>query len=132
MLQHLIDPTYYRGLVTSPGPFSDWVAYLIACFGLLILVVPFVYVGALICRFTPLFSSSLDAYSRGRIAWAYGCLFGMLLCVSDLVFIVAGKRLSSIAAAIPFYCLILLLMVGVILHKGYVRKELRKIQKYSK
>ena len=132
MFQHLIDPAYYRSLVTSPGPFTGWVAYLIACFGLLILIAPCVYLGALIFRFTPFFSSTLDAYSRGRIAWAYGCLLGMLLCVLDLILIVAGRRLSSIAAAIPYYCLILLLMVGVILHKGYVRRELLKIQKYSK
>lgn len=116
----------------SPGPFTDWLSYLMACFGLLLLVVPFVCLGAAVCRFTPLFSSTLDAYARGRIAWAYGCLFGMLLCVSDLLFIVADKRLSSLAAAIPYYCLVLLLTVAVILHKGYVRKELLKVQKYSK
>jgi hypothetical protein len=43
-----------------------------------------------------------------------------------------GKRLPSMMAAIPYYLLILLLMAGVILHKGHVRKELRKSQKYSK
>jgi hypothetical protein len=132
MIHQLIEPTYYRSLLASPVAYTDWVSYLIACLGLLIMVAPVVILGALIFRYTPALTSTLDAYCRSRIAWAWGCLLAMALYVLDLCFVAFSKRLPSIMAAIPYYLLILLLMAGVILHKGHVRKELRKSQKYSK
>jgi hypothetical protein len=132
MIHQLIEPGYYRSLLASPGAYTDWISYLIACVGLSIMVVPVVILGALVFRYTPALTSTLDAYCRSRIAWAWGCLFAMTLYVLDLCFVAFSKRLPSMVAAIPYYCLILLLMAGVILHKGHVRKELRKSQKYSK
>lgn len=132
MIHQLIEPSYYGHLLSGPDPIVDWPSYFIACVALMGMIAIVVWMGAVLFRLLPSFQSTLNAYCRGRIAWAYGCLFAMALCLGDLSFIVLGKHLSSIWAATPYYTIILLLTVGVILHKGYVRKDLRRIQEFSK
>src|SRR6266481_5566304 len=112
MIHQLIDPAYYRSLLLSPGPFMDGFSYLVACIGLILMIAPCVTIGAFLFRLTPTLGSTLNAYCRSRIAWAYGCLFAMMLCVIDLSFVVFSKRLPSSVTVTPYYCTILLLMIG--------------------
>ena len=131
-MQRLLDFGYYRHLLFAPLAVSDAVSYLAALVALLLMIAPWVYAGAILFRYTGAFSKTLNAYCRSRLAWAWGCLFAMAVALIDLSYLVIGRHLPSALTGIPYYCLIIMLILGVILHKRVVRKDLRQIQQYSR